>query len=134
MDRNRDISQRKLARSADEIVIAGVCAGLADYCGFRPGITRILAVIALIIAPPVTAIAYLGATLLGIVGMCPECSQKLAEDLLPSNWIIWLEGTSFVVLSAVSWALYFRNKHSTANRVSILLLIVAIGAGLSALI
>jgi phage shock protein C len=45
-------------------VIAGVCAGLADYFGFNLKVTRILAVIALVMAMPVTLIAYFGTVLL----------------------------------------------------------------------
>ena len=52
--------RRRFTRSADRAVIAGVCAGLADYFGFRLRITRLLACIALCIAPPITLIVYFG--------------------------------------------------------------------------
>ena len=58
------IQKRPFRRSADRAVIAGVCAGLADYFGFNLKVTRLLAVIALFMAPPFTIITYLGAALL----------------------------------------------------------------------
>ena len=45
-------------------MIAGVCAGLADYFGFNLRVTRILAFISLLMACPVTLLVYIGAVLL----------------------------------------------------------------------
>ena len=58
------IQRRPFRRSADRAVVAGVCAGLADYFGFNLKVTRLLAVIALIMAFPFTVIMYIGAVLL----------------------------------------------------------------------
>jgi phage shock protein C len=60
----RKNSQRKFARSADRAVIAGVCAGIADYFGFRLRVTRLLAIIALCMAAPITLLFYFGAVFL----------------------------------------------------------------------
>ena len=64
MSRYHGIPRRRFVRSADRAVIAGVCAGLADYFGFKLRITRLLAFISLCMAPPVTLMAYFGAVLL----------------------------------------------------------------------
>jgi phage shock protein C len=56
--------RRRFTRSKDRAVVAGVCAGLADYFGFNLRVTRILAVVSLVMAMPVTLIAYFGAVLL----------------------------------------------------------------------
>jgi phage shock protein C len=64
MSRYQGMPRRRFARSADRAVIAGVCAGLADYFGFRLRITRLLAFIALFMVPPVTLFVYFGAVLL----------------------------------------------------------------------
>jgi len=64
MSDNEHYQRRRFARSADRAVIAGVCAGLADYFGFKLKITRLLAFIALLMAPPVTLIVYFSAVLL----------------------------------------------------------------------
>ncbi|HLT91342.1 MAG TPA: envelope stress response membrane protein PspC [Woeseiaceae bacterium] len=56
--------RRRFYRSRDRAVIAGVCAGLADYFGFNLKVTRLLAVIALFMAPPVTLFVYFGTVLL----------------------------------------------------------------------
>lgn len=64
MSHYQDIPQRRFVRSADRAVIAGVCAGLADYFGFKLRMTRLLAIIALCMAPPVTLMIYFGAVLL----------------------------------------------------------------------
>lgn len=45
-------------------MVAGVCAGLADYFGFNLRATRLLAFIALCMAGPITLITYFGAVLL----------------------------------------------------------------------
>lgn len=56
--------RRRFHRSRDKAVIAGVCAGLADYFGFNLKVTRLLAVIALLMAPPITLLVYFGTVLL----------------------------------------------------------------------
>jgi phage shock protein C len=56
--------RRRFHRSRDRALIAGVCAGLADYFGFNLRVTRLLAVIALFMAPPITLLVYFGAVLL----------------------------------------------------------------------
>ena len=58
------IPRRKFYRSRDRAVIAGVCAGLAEYFGFNLKMTRILAVIAVFMAMPVTLVVYFGTVLL----------------------------------------------------------------------
>ena len=58
------IPRRRFTRNRDRAVIAGVCAGLADYFGFNLRMTRILAVIALFMAMPVTLVVYFGTVLL----------------------------------------------------------------------
>ena len=58
------IPRRKFRRSRDRAVIAGVCAGLAEYFGFNLKMTRVLAVVACFMAMPVTLIAYFGTVLL----------------------------------------------------------------------
>ncbi len=56
--------ERRFARSADNSVLGGVCAGLADYFGFNLKVTRILAVIGFLVNPPLAALAYLAIVLL----------------------------------------------------------------------
>ena len=56
--------RRRFYRSRDRAVIAGVCAGLADYFGFNLKVTRILVVIAFFMAMPVTLLAYFGTVFL----------------------------------------------------------------------
>ena len=51
-------------RNADKAMLGGVCAGLADYFGFRLGVTRFLAIIAFLAAMPVAVIGYLATVLL----------------------------------------------------------------------
>lgn len=52
------IGSRPFYRDRDRAVIAGVCAGLADYFGFNLKVTRILAVVAFFMAMPVTLLVY----------------------------------------------------------------------------
>jgi len=72
------IPRRKFCRSRDRAVVAGVCAGLADYFGFNLKMTRVLAVISLCMAMPVTLLAYFGTVLL--VPAAPAGSREPEFD------------------------------------------------------
>lgn len=56
--------RRRFYRSREHAIIAGVCGGLADYFGFNLKVTRVLAIIALFMATPVTLLAYFGTVFL----------------------------------------------------------------------
>jgi len=58
------IPHRKFCRNRKRAMVGGVCAGLADYFGFNLKMTRILAVVSLIMATPVTLVAYFGVVFL----------------------------------------------------------------------
>lgn len=64
MSNYHSIPRRRFYRSRDRAMVAGVCAGLADYFGFNLKVTRILAVISLFMAMPVTLLVYFGAVFL----------------------------------------------------------------------
>jgi len=73
------IPRRKFYRSRDRAVMGGVCAGLADYFGFNLKMTRVLAVIALCMAMPVTLVAYFGTVFL--VPAAPAGGREPEYDL-----------------------------------------------------
>lgn len=50
---------RRLYRTRDDQMIAGVCGGLARYFGVDPTLVRVVAVVALVFAFPATIIGYL---------------------------------------------------------------------------
>jgi phage shock protein C len=50
---------KTLTRSKSNRMIAGVCAGLADYLNIDPTVVRLLFVLGLFLAGPGIAIAYL---------------------------------------------------------------------------
>ncbi len=58
------IPRRRFYRSSNRAMIGGVCAGLADYFGFNLRVTRVLAVISLLVAMPATLLAYFGTVFL----------------------------------------------------------------------
>lgn len=58
------ILQRRFYRDRERGMFFGVCAGIADYFGFDLKVTRILAVIALLVSPPMTLLIYFGIALL----------------------------------------------------------------------
>ena len=58
--------------------MGGVCAGLADHFGFNLKMTRVLAVIALFMAMPVTLVAYFGTVFL--VPAAPDSSREPKFD------------------------------------------------------
>jgi phage shock protein C len=50
---------KRLVRTRDDQMIAGVCGGLARYFGVDPTLIRVAAVIALVFAFPAALIGYL---------------------------------------------------------------------------
>jgi len=49
---------KRLLRTRDDQMIAGVCGGLARYLGVDPTLVRVLAVIALVFAFPAALVGY----------------------------------------------------------------------------
>jgi len=72
------ISRRRFSRNRDRALVAGVCAGLADYFGFNLKVTRILAVMSLLSAMPLTLLAYFGAVFL--FPSLPDSSRRAGRD------------------------------------------------------
>ena len=64
MSYSESYPRRRFTRSRDKAMVAGVCAGLADYFGFNLKVTRVLAVISLFMAMPITLLAYFGTVFL----------------------------------------------------------------------
>ncbi len=50
---------KQLTRSADNRMIAGVCAGLGEYLNIDPTVVRLLFVLALFLTGPGILVAYL---------------------------------------------------------------------------
>lgn len=73
------LHRRRFYRSRDRAMIAGVCAGLADYFGFNLKVTRLLAVVAMFMAMPVTLLVYFGTVFL----VPPAPSASRAPDYDP---------------------------------------------------
>lgn len=61
---------RRFYRNRDKAMLAGVCAGIADYFGFNLLVTRFLAVIAFL-AMPVTVLAYIA-----LIVLIPSVSTR----------------------------------------------------------
>ncbi|MGI9202805.1 MAG: PspC domain-containing protein [Woeseiaceae bacterium] len=64
MNRYDEIPSRRFHRNRDRAVVAGVCAGLADYFGFNLKVTRVIAVVSLLMAMPVTLLIYFATVVL----------------------------------------------------------------------
>lgn len=58
MSAQATMSHRHFARDADRALLAGVCAGIANYFGFNLRVTRLLVIIAFFVAMPITLITY----------------------------------------------------------------------------
>ena len=58
------LSPRRFYRNSDRAMVAGVCAGIADYFGFNLRATRVLAFICLLMAMPITLLVYFGTVFL----------------------------------------------------------------------
>ena len=64
-------SERHFVRDADRAILGGVCAGIANYFGFNLRATRVLFIIACIVASPFALIAYIA-----IVFLVPAESSR----------------------------------------------------------
>jgi phage shock protein C len=71
-------SWRRLYRNPRRGWLAGVCAGLADYCGLTPGVVRVLTLISLMIFTVPTFIAYVVAAM--VLERRPETMQGTREE------------------------------------------------------
>lgn len=74
-------NNRRLFRDKRRAMLFGVCAGFAEYFGFRLGAVRVLTVFALILFLPATLLIYFGMVLLLPSGMSeapeePEASVQ----------------------------------------------------------
>ncbi len=81
--------KRRFYRDRRNGRIAGVCAGLADYFGFDVTITRLLAIVALFVAPPVTLMLYFGLVVLvpaaDLEGEIPQPERRAFRQELRSS-------------------------------------------------
>jgi phage shock protein C len=75
-------SGKVLVRNRDNRIVAGVCAGLADYLGMDVNVVRLLVAIVTLITAGTGILAYLVAW-----AVIPEEGQKtsIAEDLINKN-------------------------------------------------
>jgi len=64
MNSDRDPGPRRLHRDSKSGLVAGVCAGIADYFGFDVTVVRVIVAIGLFIFFPTTLIAYVVLALL----------------------------------------------------------------------
>lgn len=74
------IPRRRFYRNRDRAMVAGVCAGLADYFGFNLRVTRILAVISLLMAMPVTLLIYFATVFLVPTASDPSARPNFDAD------------------------------------------------------
>lgn len=51
--------KKQLTRTHQDKMVAGVCGGIARYFGIDPTLVRVGAVVALVLALPGTAVAYM---------------------------------------------------------------------------
>ena len=59
MSEQQSTAVRRLTRSNENTMIAGVCAGFAEYAGVDPTLVRVLAVVGLFIGFPAVLVGYL---------------------------------------------------------------------------
>ena len=78
MNSYETVDSRRFYRSADKRVLGGVCGGLAEYFGFNLKVTRLLAVIALFMAPPFAIVSYLATVVL--VPVAPQPRRERQYD------------------------------------------------------
>lgn len=77
MSVNQQLQRRRFYRNSKRRILGGVCAGIADYFGFNLCATRFLAIISLLVFPPVTILAYIACVLL------VPSDRKVAASAVP---------------------------------------------------
>ena len=78
MNNGREPGPRRLYRDRDNGIVAGVCAGIADYFGFEVTITRVVVGVGLIFFLPTTVVAYIVLALL--LPTKPRESMRARDD------------------------------------------------------
>lgn len=82
------IPDRRFYRSIDHSVLGGVCGGLSEYFGFNLKVTRILAVVAFCLNPPLAIVAYLAVVLLvparSLRALEPQVDEQFRKALRSS--------------------------------------------------
>ena len=71
-------SLSRLYRNRQDGILFGVCAGIADYFGVRPWVVRGLVIIAMLMFPPPTLLAYVITAM--VVPRAPEKLYKTDEE------------------------------------------------------
>lgn len=77
------MSHRRFCRNSDRAMVAGVCAGIADYFGFNLRATRVLAFICLLMAMPITLLIYFGTVFL--VPSAPDMRRRADRHSAPGE-------------------------------------------------
>jgi phage shock protein C len=85
-DMNDKNGTRVLARSRDDRMLAGVCAGVAGYFGIDATLVRVIWAVLSIMTGGAGVLAYLAAWVI-----IPEAGQKnsVAQDLVGKNRDAW---------------------------------------------
>ena len=78
MNSGREPGPRRIYRDRENGIVAGVCAGIADYFGFEVTITRIIVAVGLFVFLPTTLIAYILLALL--LPTKPRESTRARDD------------------------------------------------------
>jgi phage shock protein C len=73
-------SPARLYRKADKALIFGVCAGIADYFGFNPAVTRVLVAAAALFSFPLVLAAYLVLALLLPKDPRPSLDHRVPDE------------------------------------------------------
>jgi phage shock protein C len=76
-----DLRRDKLYRNSEDGLIAGVCAGLADFFGFDLTLTRVLVVIGAFLFPTLIVVYVILAILVKKRPGAPRRSTPMDEDL-----------------------------------------------------
>ena len=80
MNGHGDYPGHRFRRNRDRAIVAGVCAGLADYFGFNLRATRLLAFICLVAAMPFTLLVYFAIVFLFPAGPDPAMQPDYDEE------------------------------------------------------
>ena len=75
-----EVPHRRFYRNKDRGMIAGVCAGVADYFGFNLKVARLIAVIALLAGGPAVLLIYFATVFLIPAAADPSTRSSVDDD------------------------------------------------------
>ncbi|MFA7418215.1 MAG: PspC domain-containing protein [Melioribacteraceae bacterium] len=92
-----ELAARRFQRSGDNVIIAGVCAGIAEYSGKEPATVRLIAMLSLLLGAWMVVTYLIVALLLPIGKHDDSISENEIDEINRDNFRTVLSGLLIVI-------------------------------------